>query len=118
MGKEILVEATKLQKEFTTTTQSGTTGPEYLTLVIILTFVTLYAREYSTTAEWITEVVDKTSRSTSILKLITLGIGQELRRYGGDIAIFIEHLNKRLPPIWRNLNIGVKQQDILRLHLL
>ena len=113
MGEEILIEASHSNKDLATTTHRSTTCPKYIAPIIILTAILLHRREYSTTTEGVAKVVDKATRSTRILKAFRLSHRAQLWRYNSNIGTIVEHLNQRFQPPLGDLDIGVKQNDIV-----
>ena len=67
--------------------------------------------EYSTTAEWIAQQIDKTARSTCILELSALLVVEYLRHDNSNIVVAFQLLHKRCQPPLRRLDIGVEQDE-------
>ena len=108
MGKKLSREATQLGKDFGSTTECCTTTPHHIARSVVLAIILLDCIEHSTSAERISQHVDKTTRSTRILKLCAALIVENLRHDNRHIAILLELFQKRRKPPLGRLDIGVQ----------
>ena len=107
MCKKVSTQPAKRVIDLTSNAKGSTADPKDLSTIVILPQVLLCCREYSTSAEWIAQKVDKSTRSTCILKLIRLLNAQYLRTYGCNSIISLKPIYKRIKPTLWCLDIRV-----------
>ena len=109
MGKKFATKASQRLEEFGSATKCCTRDPKQVAAVIVLPLVTLRSLQYSTTTEWIAQIVDISARRPRILKAVALGKRQYLRAYGCHIGLALHNLDQWGKPPLIGLDIGVKQ---------